>query len=120
MKVDSTNGSILFDNNIISSYDKIDDLKNKFSNKLELWMENDDWNTYRLDVTKKFILIIRFFQNKIQLIEIYPKSNSESQKRRVVENYLEDFGGEKDYPWGKVGLNNDIKAGYESLIIKYK
>jgi hypothetical protein len=120
MKVDSNNGSVLFDDNIINSYDKICDLESKFSNKMELWIENGAWVTYRLDVTKKFILMIRFFQNKIQLIEIYPKRQSESQKRRDLVNYLEYLGGEKSYPWGMVGINKDEKAGYESLIIKYK
>lgn len=120
MRLNCNNGAFQLDEYSISPQDKISDLKKKFSNdRLEIWIENNEWITYRLDTSSKFILMIRFFKNVMHLIEVFPKSYSDGQRRKDLLNYLEILGGENKYRWGKVELNEDEKAGYESIVINY-
>jgi hypothetical protein len=118
--VNINNGILQFEGFLICPLDKIRDLKSKFSDEyLELWIENGNWTTYRLDAFSKFILLIRYFNDEIQLIEVYPKGSNDNQRKKNLILCLKKLGGEKKYSWGSIEMNNDFKAGYESLIINF-
>ena len=120
MKLNINNGLFQFGKWVITAKEQIHDLKSKFlSENLELWIDNDEWITYRLDISDKFILMIRFFNELIYSIEIYPKNAIDGDRKKVLNEILEKLGGKNKYSWGNVELNIDHKASYESILINY-
>ena len=83
----------------------------------ELWVDNGEYQTYRLCCSDDYILMIRVFNNITYSIEIY------SRKKGVFFDSLSKvfakIGGEGVYSWGSVTMNVDYKAGYRSVLINY-
>lgn len=120
MNLNKNNGSIEFENFIIKPTDKYQDLKKAFLEKnLELWFENNNWITYRLDVSMNFIIIIKLFNDNLRAIEIFPKIEIGNKNENGLKSILQNLGGENNYRWGNVELNKDKKAGYESVLINF-
>lgn len=118
MNLNNQNGTFEIGGFIIKPSDKVTDIKNVFINEnLELWIENSEWITYRLQVANKFILLLKFFNDYLKTIEIYLRKYPEKQNKHEIQNLLKKLGGESTYIWGNVELNIDIKAGYESIVI---
>ena len=112
MELNTYNGNFILDNFSFSSKDNVSTLKNKFVNNLFLWNVYSDYETYKIEYKGNLIVLFHFFKNKISSIELFSKNNS-------IEDILEFIGGENKYNWGTVFVNIDIRAGYESVIIKY-
>lgn len=120
IQLNINNGLFQFEKWVVSAKDQIYVLKSKFSSEnLELWIDNNEWVTYRLDISDKFILMFRFFEESIYSIEIYPKSPTFYDRKKIIKEILDDLGGTNKYFWGNVELNVDHKAGYESILINY-
>ena len=109
------NGEFHFERWILKPNDVLNKVINDFSSKeFELWIENGQWKTYKLNISEEYVFLVFFFDNVIKFIEVYSK-----QKESLNET-LEKLGGEKKYSWGKVELNVDYKAGYNSIVINFK
>lgn len=89
--------------------------KNTHSSKVELWTSNNNWKSYRM-LKDELILILFFKDELLKIIEIYPVEN---EKNTTVSAIIEKLGGEQKYLWGKIEINDDKKAGYKSILIKY-
>ena len=116
IRIDLKNGEFKIDKFVFSPLTKIDYiLEYLLSQEIELWTSNQNWKSYRLRL-EEFIVIL-FYQSEIlKIIEIFPSIIENSIS---VSNLIIELGGESEYFWGKIELNNDIKAGYESVLIKY-
>lgn len=120
MNLNKNNGNFGFGEYLIKPLCQIQDLKNEFANEnLELWIENNEWITYRLEFREKFILLISFFNDNLKTIEIYLTCQPGKNVRNRLQDLLGCIGGENKYSWGNVELNEDIKAGYASIVIKF-
>jgi hypothetical protein len=113
MNIDLITGELKLDCLSFSKQTEINYLKeNIFSSNIELWSNYGIYKSYRL-VKDKLIIILHFKNNILTMIEIYPVDKD-------ISCILEEFGGEQNYPWGQVLLNDDKKAGYMSVLIKFK
>lgn len=120
MTVNSTNGEFRFNEWLFSPNVKLNDFKKKLpSKKVELWSENSHYVSYRLNFSEEYIIVVMFFYEKIKFIEIYPKNVEKNKLEDKIQILLQRLGGENNYSWGKIELNIDKKAGYESVIINY-
>lgn len=122
INLDKSNGHFNFENYSIKPSDNIQNIMDKLKiskNDLELWIENKGWVTYRLD-GEEYILLLKFFNDNLKTIEVYVKKYShQPHNRNKLMMLLDNIGGENIYSWGKIKLNKDIKANYESLLINY-
>jgi hypothetical protein len=99
-----------------SSITTIDLLKAAiFPFELEPWSSNDNWNSFRI-FYDDLIVILFFKSNFLKVIEIY---KTDVKNSLGVSGVIEKIGGEGRYLWGSIELNQDIKGGYESVLIKY-
>ena len=120
MTINVKNGEFQFNKWILSPEDVLNEIKNKFSsNEFELRLKNDQWATYRLNISEEYIINIFFLNEKIEFIEIYPKNITEDKIEHALQIILKDLDGVKNYSWGKVELNVDNKSGYKSIVIRY-
>ena len=104
------------DNWIFSPQQNLKYYKNLIrSNELESWTSNKNWSSYRLNIFKEYILILYFENEEIKMIDIFPTNGKDGD----IATLLKKLGSEYVYSWGKVELNIDIKAGYQSVIVKY-
>lgn len=115
ISIDLKVGELEIDKNYFSPNTDIDLLfKSKFSSEVELWTSNDNWKSYR--ILKDEIILILMFRDKIlKTIEIYPIENNNNTLNSIIEK----LGGEHKYQWGDIEINDDKKAGYKSIMIKY-
>lgn len=92
---------------------------------LNLLIANDEWETYRLSGIDEgeTILIVQFFKKVLMNVNICLGMKylhySQADSLTIIKERLLDLGGEKEYSWGSVQLNNDLKSGYYSILIKY-
>jgi hypothetical protein len=86
------------------------------SDQIELWSANQNWKSYRLSISRYFILIIFFKDEILNMINVYPIAKNNDNE---VSLLLEKLGGENVYPWGSVEFSNDTKAGAKSVLVKY-
>ncbi len=118
MNLNKSNGYLSFDTYLVKPSYTIRDFKNEFPQEnLELWTVNKKWITYRLEISMKFILLIRFFDDDIKIIEIYLLPKPDINIEMELKDLLKSLGGERNYPWGNIELNSDVKADYKSIII---
>ena len=119
--INNNSGELHFSNWTLSPKTKLNDIKKIFSSKeLELWgYSSDQCVTYRLKISDEYILIVTFLSDAINRIEIYPRNIAEDKMPFVLRDILENLGGARIYPWGKIQLKNDVKAGYDSVLISY-
>jgi hypothetical protein len=114
--IDLKVGELEIDQNYFSPKTDIDFIsKSAFSSKVELWTSNDNWKSYRI-LKDEMILILTFKDKFLKNIEIYPIEND---KKSTLNHIIEKLGGEHKYLWGEIEINDDKKAGYKSVIIKY-
>lgn len=116
IRIDLKNGEFKIDKFVFSPRTKIDYiLEYILSQEIELWTSNQNWKSYRLCLDE--FIVILFFQGEIfKIIEVFPSVIENSSS---VSNLIIELGGESEYFWGTIEINNDIKAGYESILIKY-
>ncbi len=81
----------------------------------ELWSSNDSWKSYRL-INDRLIFILNFKNIFLEAIHICP---SEKESDLTISKIIEKLGGEREYLWGSIELNNDKKGGFTSVLIKY-
>ena len=118
IKLNVRNGSLEFYGMLINHSSTVQEfiLQNAPLN-IELWVDNAEYKTYRLNYSDNYILMIRVFNNITYSLEIY------SRKKGVfvdsLSKVLAKIGGEGDYSWGSVKMNVDDKAGYRSVLINY-
>jgi hypothetical protein len=113
-------GALQFYEWSFSSKDRLRDIEQRFSVKqLEPWTANSPWGSYRLNLSEDFVMIIMFHNQSIEYIELYPKGTSRNIQTAALQKAIRQIGGVKSYSWGNVEFNNDQKAGYQSIIIKY-
>ncbi len=74
----------------------------------------------------EFGLVCLFNNNKLNWISIslgknynFPPFVITREEIKLVKQKLEDMGGENIYQWGSIELNEDIKGGIVSILIKY-
>jgi len=109
------NGELKYGEYLLVPKGKFDYFRSLFlSTEMELWTSNKNFTSYRLNLSDEFIFILYFLNEELKTIDIYPKN-----KRNEISLLLENLRGEHFYSWGKVELNNDIKAGYKSVLVKY-
>jgi|GEM_PF-6071048 hypothetical protein len=120
ISINIKNGEFQFNKWIFSPNDTLSEIKNKFSfHEFELRLKNQEYSTYRLNISEEYIIRIFFFIESIKSIEIYPININEDNRDRVSQRILENLGGTKNYSWGEVQLIIDHKACYESIVIRY-
>jgi hypothetical protein len=68
-----------------------------------------------------------FYNDKLQRVNIgagenykFPAFVITAEEKSVVKKKLESIGGEKNYSWGSIEFSEDVKAGFVSILIKYK
>lgn len=116
ISIDLKVGEFEIDQNYFSPKSDIDFLNTStLSSEVELWSSNDNWKSYRI-LKDEMILILIFKDKILKIIEIFPIENS---KKYTIRNVIEKLGGERKYLWGDIEINDDKKAGYKSIIIKY-
>lgn len=117
--LNSKNGEVYIDNLIFSSTININDFKIRFSDcEIEELLKNNQWESFKINILKEYIIGIFFYDSSIRFVEIYVK-RSVGNIDKHLNQIMGEIGGEKTYSWGRVELNNDIKAGYKSILIKY-
>jgi|JI7StandDraft_1071085.scaffolds.fasta_scaffold79543_1 hypothetical protein len=115
--IDLTNGEIKFEKWIFSPKRKLDYYNNLFSSpEMELLISNRNWLTYRLSISEYFIFTMVFENETLRMFEIYPTN---VDRHNGVSFLIEKLGGEHIYSWGKIELNDDIKASYKSVLLTY-
>lgn len=118
IKLDINNGNLEFDGIYIEHKITIDRLMLQYPKvNFELWVDNNQYKTYRLNLSLEHILLIKSNNGLVYNLEIYCKKNGIFKSS--VKNTLARIGGEGVYPWGKVQVNLDNKAGYKSILIIY-
>lgn len=118
IKLNTKNGHFQFGDQILNP-DSGSTVIKTFSQKdgAEIWLENKEWITYRINGFDPVILMFTFLKNDIYTIEVYIKDDNKKDKLKTI---LDGLGGVNQYTWGTVSLNFDHKAGYESLLISYQ
>jgi hypothetical protein len=117
--INYSDGTIRFNNLVVSPGSKLSSIADGIVSKnLELWSSHNEWTSYRINSDKEFIVILMFFNEIIKSVEIYPNLVSENDDELQIA--LEKLGGENDYHWGTVELNNDHKAGYKSIVVHFR
>lgn len=116
ISIDLKIGELQFDKNYFSQKTDIDFLsKSTLSSEVELWTSIGIWKSYR--IIKDEIILILIFKDKIlKTIEI---CTIEDSKKNTLRSIVEKLGGEQKYIWGEIEINDDKKAGYKSILIKY-
>jgi hypothetical protein len=118
INIDLINGELKYEKWIFSSKKKLTYFMSLFlPSEIELWSFNQNWMSYRLNLSECFIFILYFQDEILKIIDILPVDTNSGNE---VPLLLEKLGGENIYSWGKIELNNDIKAGYKSVLIKYE
>lgn len=85
------------------------------ASKLELWSSNEDWNLFRF-VHNDMIVIFHFKSGFLKMIELFSKDKMNSL---AVSRIITELDGKQKYVWGTIEINSDLKAGYESILIKF-
>jgi hypothetical protein len=85
------------------------------SSKVEMWSSKGIWKSYRF-FENNLIFVLRFNYSLLEIIEIYPLEKKEDI---TALDIIIQLGGAHEYSWGNIELNNDKKAGYESVLIRY-
>lgn len=117
MNIDLTNGELKYEEWIFSPRKDLNYFLNLFRpTEMELWSSHTNWISYRLKISKDWIFILYFQDEALRTIDVYPIDNN---KGNEISLLLEKLGGEHIYSWGRIELNDDIKAGYKSVLIKY-
>lgn len=80
---------------------------------LDEWFEHEDWKQLRLKKYDNYIFVFHFFKLQLKKIEILKGNGIETRE------FLNFLGGSKKCFWGDIQLNDDVKAGYISILIKY-
>jgi hypothetical protein len=120
MKLNTENGEFEFENWIFTPKYKLKDIKEKLPLEgLELWSSHSQWQSFRLTMVKDYILIIMFKDEIINYITIFPITSQGEDHENNLQGILMSLGGEENYSWGKVEINIDPKAGFESIAIRY-
>ncbi len=115
MTIDLNTGKFVYNNFHFYPQMRIDKIKSYFAqSQLELRLKNDKWETYKTTI-EHYIFRFIVFDGAIKIVEIFPVGNG----GETLEDTLSVLGGERVYHWGQVELNNDLKAGYKSVLIKY-
>ncbi len=116
ISIDLKVGELEIDQNYFSPKIDIDFLsESTFSSMLELWTSIGIWKSYRI-IKDEMILIFMFKDKFLKTIEICAIEDS---KKITLSSIIKKLGGEHKYEWGEIEINNDIKAGYQSVLIKY-
>jgi len=111
------NGELKYGEYLLVPKGKFDYFRSLFlPTEMELWTSKQNSITYRLNLSDEFVFILYFLNEELMTIDIYPKNKNSLNEIALL---LENLGGEHFYSWGKVELNNDIKAGYKSVLVKY-
>lgn len=89
---------------------------------------NGKWQFYKLTNTgnEERSIVLLFEDDNLNTINIgagkkynFPPFIITEEERKIVNSQLMEFGGEKNYSWGKVELSEDVKGGVLSVLIKY-
>ena len=120
INVNVKTGEIQFENIIINPNDKKTHILNCFvKDSPKLWIDNNEWETYRIEIQKEFILLITFFKESVTSIDIGTYTEAD-ENSGLLENLLHIMGGSNEYRWGTISLEVDMKAGGKSIFIRYK
>lgn len=116
MRLDSENGSFFIGDKVINEKEKLDDFKEAFAQlNIEQWVSRGDLIIFRILEYKGLILLIGFYDNIVEMIDIYV----DKEFYLNIEDVLWMIGGANRYAWGKVELCFDPRKQNESIIISY-
>lgn len=127
MILNLSNGDLLIDDIIFNSklnIDKVSQIKQE-SIQIIPYVENKSLIIPNME-NGEYSLILMFEEKILKSISIglgekynFPSFVITKQEKDILSKHLKEIGGQNMYPWGNVGLFEDLKGGIISIVINY-